>query len=336
MIKGLEPRLAEAGKIKIGGLGETRKSKGGGEYRVPRKDDHFTITKTSRDDAGDLIEDAGIMDRIGPRPLTEIPIVLHSDEIDEVFPTSYAVYSGKAIACRGDGEKAERRKRKDGVDVGERESVACPCDLLRTGKCKPHGTLHCTIRVPDVAVAGAVYKWRTTSLISCQQMVGSLLQIKAACGVLQGLPLQLVLREIKVAPEGKPTTVYVCHVELRAQDVASAQRLALDAIEARERLGARVETARAQYRALLTAPESDDEIAAVEEEFYPPEADNPVVALLEAQSAPSLHEQIVRLTAKVGAERFVSACRAAGSDATKISADAPEDLLTRVLAGMRS
>ena len=94
MIKGIRPALAEGGKIKIGGLGEPRQSKKGGTYRLPVKLDHFLITKTNRvsdDPNADLEPDTELMaalpaDRDGK--LRAIPIILHSDEIDEVFPST--------------------------------------------------------------------------------------------------------------------------------------------------------------------------------------------------------------------------------------------------------
>ena len=49
-----------------------------------------------------------------------------------------------------------------------------------------------------------VYKFRTTSRISASQLVGSLVQLQQLTGgVLRGLPLQLVVRPIRVTPDGK-------------------------------------------------------------------------------------------------------------------------------------
>lgn len=104
MIKGLKPKLAEGGKIKIGGKGEARQSRSGGTYRVPRKDNHFTITTTQREGGspdGDLIRDDRIMGLLaseyadGDGKIRTLPIVLHSDDIDLVFPTAYVSYTGR-------------------------------------------------------------------------------------------------------------------------------------------------------------------------------------------------------------------------------------------------
>lgn len=280
MIHGITPRLAEGGKIKIGGLGEVRSGKGG-KYRLPEKHDRFTLTKTTRgpdiDGArGDLEVDEELMlslmhveENGETEPLREIPIVLHSDDIEEVFPTKYAIYHGRKLACSGDGKVAARYVYDGKVRTKETKEVACPCERLGRQKdpCKPHGTLHCSIRAPGQAVAGSLYRWRTTSIISIEQMLGSLNHILATCGVLQGLPLVLVLKPVEV----DKGTVYVCHVELRAKDVEEVQKQALAMAQMRQTVASEIQAARATYRAMLEAPaenEDDEEQAEVQQEFH--------------------------------------------------------------------
>lgn len=283
MIKGITPSLAEGGKIKIGELGEERVSRGSGKkFRMPVKLDYFLITKTTRDQQGDLELDEELMAALpkdADGQVREIPIVLHSDEIDDVFPTTYAMYSGKKLACRGDGERAVRWKwetTKEGPRrTNDTQEVACTCSFLgaKSGNvCKPHGTLHCSIMVPGQAVAGAVHKWRTTSLISIQRMIGSLQQILATCGTLRGLPLVLRVEPVQVAPDGVTSTVYCCHVELRAKDLLTVQRQALEAAQMRKALTAGRDLD-GDYRKLIHAPAADDESeeeqAEVAQEFHP-------------------------------------------------------------------
>jgi len=285
MIKNLTPRLAEAGKIKIGGLGPERKSSKGNSFRVPIKFDHFVITGTERDAAGDLAVDDDMMAGLvgsgyanADGKIREIPIVLHSDNIDEVFPTSYALYSGKRCACRGDGEKALKRELdKDRQYTGNEKTIDCPCDYLGATAgpvCKPNGKLFCSVSLAGSAVAGAVHVWRTTSIISIQQMVGSLLQIKSICGTLRGIPLTLRVKPITVEPKNSaPITVYVCHVELRAKDIEEVQRKALDAAKLRRELGFDDRA----YSRMLTLPahgETLEEQAAIAAEYYPEDTTN--------------------------------------------------------------
>ena len=284
MIKGITPKLAEAGKIKIGGLGPERPKERGGTYRMPQKYDHFLITTTNRTPAGDLEIDNALMAELEADTDGEvraIPIVLHSDEIDEVFPTAYALYSGRRCACRGDGETALKRELTKGDKkqyTGASKSVPCPCEYLKaaTGPvCKPNGKLFCSIAVTGAAIAGAVHVWRTTSIISIEQMIGSLLQIRSICGTLRNVPLWLRVRPITVEPPGVKgaITVYCCHVELRAADIAVIQRNALDAAKLRRELGSDGR----EYREMLTLPahdETTDEQSDIAQEFYPEDRSN--------------------------------------------------------------
>ena len=80
---------------------------------------------------------------------------------------------------------------------------------------KKHTTMEFVIRVPE-ARWGGIYRFRTTSEITADQLYGSLLHLKRLTnGVISGMPLMLVVRPVVVTPDGKPTMVYVCHVELQ-------------------------------------------------------------------------------------------------------------------------
>lgn len=287
MIHGIIPALAEGGKIKIGGLGKEITSRKGTKFRPPQKLDHFVVTKTSRDAKGDLEIDQAVMAALakdGDGKVRAIPIVLHSDEIEQVFPTAYALYAGRKLACRGDGEHATRwsfdPKTKQRLD--ETKELDCPCPYLRATSgpvCKPHGTLHCSIALPGVAIAGAVHTWRTTSIISIRRMLGSLEQIRSLCGTLRGIPLWLKVQPVAVTPPNAPAaTVYCCHVELRAADVVAVQEKALKMATMRARLS----SGRIPMPLVLPPAgdhESEEEQAEVSQEFYPedPDGDGPII-----------------------------------------------------------
>lgn len=277
MIKNLRPQLAEAGKIKIGGLGEERTTKTGRKWRAPQKYSSFVITKNQRDKEGKLIVDKPLMDALiaggyaeDGRHVREIPVVLHSNDIESVFPTSYASYVGRKLQCRGDGETALTWDK----DRRQQQQRKCPCELLGNGQqvtCKPNGTLHCSIMLPGHATAGAVYKWRTTSIISIPRMVGSLQQILATVGVLRGIPLRLKVEPVQVSPNGQDTTVYCCHLELKAADITQVQRDAMAAARARQELAAGLDIDK-QYKQLVAPPgldESPQEQQETADEFYP-------------------------------------------------------------------
>ena len=62
---GLSVRFAEVGKIKVGGKGETRKSKEGKDYQLPVKYDHFVVTTTEKGKDGNFVIDSEIMSKLG-------------------------------------------------------------------------------------------------------------------------------------------------------------------------------------------------------------------------------------------------------------------------------
>jgi len=286
MIKGLKPRLAEAGKVKIGGRGAERTARSGATWRPPIKQDHFTITTTQReggDPNADLVVNtdlmgglvnAGYADPDGK--IRRVPVMLRSNEIDEVFPTRLVLYQGKLCACSGDGETATRYEIVDGKRTGRTKDVECPCEFHekdRNGsrRCKFNGILHCSIWLPGFAMVGAIYKWRTTSEISVNHMIASLRDVLAAAGALRDIPLILHVVPETVTPAGKPITVYVCHVRLE-QQIAEAQATAIEAAQRRAELaGDRLADLEIGYRETLQLPgaESDEEQADVAEEFYP-------------------------------------------------------------------
>lgn len=273
-----QPALATAGHIKIGGLGEKRKKQNSNDtWQMPVKFNHFLITKTTRGDDGNLEPDIDLMSDLEPQwadrdgKIRQLPIVLHSDDIREVFPAKLAYYNGKSLLCSGDGRDAVRHK----IDkqTGKRVSsygVPCPCEhsslVAEGGKCKPHATLHCSIVVPGRGLFGSVYRWRTTSAISIRRMMGSLQQVQGVVGSLCGVQLVLVVSEVQLV--GK-APVHVCHVELRER-LFEAQRDVLAMAQQRRDVAAAV--AGRPVRLTVLQPggdhEDEDEQASVAAEFH--------------------------------------------------------------------
>ncbi len=303
MIKGLRKSIAETGKIKIGGKGDPRPVQGGDGrmWAPPRKDDHFTITTNMReggDPNANLITNEVIMAALVDNGFADpdgkvrrLPVMLLHDEIDQVFPTAYVAYAGKHMACKGDGETALRYIDGQGEVLATPAKVDCPCERLEKDnkggrRCKFNGILHCTLRLPGHAVIGSVYRWRTTSEISVQQIVTHLGDILAIAGALRGLPLLLVLRPQQVSPGGRASTVYVCHIDL-CEDLVIAQRSALDAAQMRRELAGNLLDERDAYRAPLQLPGAEDatEQEAIAGEYYP-EVVGTTPAGAQVQSAP--------------------------------------------------
>jgi len=219
---GLSGRLNEAGKIKIGGKGkEVRKSKGGGEYRLPEKWDHFKITTTERDDAGDYVVDEELMDIIGLEPgnivngdgkLTGIPIRLLFDDVERNFPTKLVSYIFGKLNCTGNGKESFKA-------ISNFETPCkCPCSRIEPGydgddKCKPFGTFTCII--DGVDLFGKVHTLRTTSANSINGILGGMNLVKTVTkGRLAGVPLVLVLtsKTTTIPGTGTKTTIQVVSI----------------------------------------------------------------------------------------------------------------------------
>jgi len=297
MIKGLRETLAEAGKIKIGGLGEERPLRGGGTWRLPESHDYFTITKLERDD-GNLIVDQGVMRALAAAGyasedgrIRRLPIILHSDDIEEVFPTALVRYSGKQLACRGDGEVATQWEIVDGARTGRSKEVQCPCSALEPNergerRCKYSGILHCSLALPGYGLIGSVYKWRTTSQISCGRIRKHLKEILRAVGALRGVPhLTLVVQSIEVKPKGQRAKVVpVCHIDL-CEQVAVAQRAAIEAARIRNELAGGLPAELSPAVLELELPGDEDAIEAeyVAQEFHPETGEVPDDALTDEQ-----------------------------------------------------
>lgn len=291
-IKGLTPQLAERGKLKIGGLGEERKKQGSNEtYRLPVKYDHIVITTMQRDQAGRLMQDKELMDRLmqaqGVQKLTEIPVRLLYDDIDLNFPTRYSCYKGNRCWCTGDGERAQRfgegRIEDNTVSPGFRQAgpneygeVPCPCErgeptYDKADKCKPMGTLQ--VLLEGVDRVGGVWKLRTTSWNTVNAILSSLVLVKTITGgPLAGIPLHLVLspKTVTVPTTGKNMVVYVCSLEYRGPEEKLAE-LGYDIAKRRIEHRIKMEHVEEEARRLLVAPhqEPTEEQRATAEEYYP-------------------------------------------------------------------
>lgn len=281
------PRLAEVGKIKIGGKGKKVTSKKGAQFRVPEKYDHFVITTNFKDPrTDDFVVDLGLMRRIGqqtgqdPANLRSIPITLLFDDPDLNFQVRFSCYTGARLWCVGDGAKAVRLKAN-----GQREAVQCPCERVLPGyqgqeKCKVFGRL--SVILEGAERIGGVWVFRTTSWNTARNILSSMLLIKQITGgILSGLPLVLTIQPKHVVlANGQGQTVYVVNVEYPGS-IEQITRRALEIKRQRTEYKVRVELLENQVRKrLLAMPEVDEEEEKdIQEEFYPEngqEAQEPV------------------------------------------------------------
>lgn len=297
MIKGLGQRLACRGKIKIGGLGEVRKSQGGKEYRLPVKYDHFVITSNTRTKAGDLETDKEIMEVIGDK--TEIDVVLFGNSIEDVYDDWYAFYDGKKAICRGNGDTAVWKGDKQvfgklygQLQAIDADTVVCrgdQCPLFKKEEDKTGCKLNFILRVMliDAPAIGGVYELRSTSINSALAMRASISMLaNVTSGQITGVPLKLKLSPKTVQLMAGQSTIYVTHLEYpgsfldlkRAAIEQQKQVLMLDhsLVDARK------------YQDY--EDDNPEEMAAVVQEFMPvePEPEKPKTSRLEAIVLPQV------------------------------------------------
>ena len=267
MIKGLTLGLAEIGKIKIGKKGAERTSKAGNKFRLPTKDDHFTITTLERDGNDDFKVDMRIMKELGENP-KELRIMLIYDDIDQNFPTRYARYFGTKCVCSGNGERARLINDK----TGEIKEIACDpsaCPHIKERRCKINGTLNCLLE--NTNTLGGVYKFRTTSYHSVKQILSSLLFIQRMTGgTLAGIPLFLTLSPKHVSPDNtKGLTVYVVNIEYRG----SRTNLIDTVIDLNQKLLSQTGAIKAIELKTKQIEFANDPEAEIVQEFYPEQQD---------------------------------------------------------------
>jgi hypothetical protein len=230
-------RLVEIGKIKIGCLADKpRNTAGGGVWYPPVALDHFVITTLNRDQSEKLIADAELMESLKPwadktdGKLRRLPVTFLSNNLKDIMVANYVAYAGKVCQARSDGvtltEYADGPKGR--LLDRPRELPHTPENMARwQGAMKLSTTLNAVVQAPATRWGG-VYKFRTTSQITAQQLYSTLKQLQAqTAGVLRGLPFNLVIRPIQVAPKQQVKTVHVVHVELAAtqlMDVLNAAR----------------------------------------------------------------------------------------------------------------
>jgi hypothetical protein len=214
----MPPRPTELGKIKIGGLGEERRTANNKTMRLPEKYDHFQVTGRSRDSAtGNFKRDEAVHSQVGDSP-TRLDVRLMFDTPEENFHSEFVRYDGRSKVWECDGETA--------TNLNSGRSGPCQRDTAKSCKCKPYSRLAVILEAaPDF---GGFYVFRTTSWESTQNLQTNLLMLHETFGSLRGLPLQLVLYEATdVLPDGGTSRSWKVGLVLRAS-FEEAARAALE------------------------------------------------------------------------------------------------------------
>lgn len=270
MLKGLALTPPAIGRIAIGKVVEKNGK------RIPEKDDEFTVT--SQVQAKDGWVNHPIDETLRKAPgakLRAIPVRLLFDDPDLNLRANYSLFdrqSGRPL-CVGNGETC-RRSLAAGV-----QTLPCPspeaCELAKGGYCKPYGRLN--VRIGDDDELGS-FVFRTTGFNSIRTLAARLSYFHAVSGGhLSTLPLELRLR-------GKSTTqshrAPIFYTDLTIQSgitMAEAIASARAECEIRKASGfdqAALDDAARDGFAAGAFEESEEDGAAVVEEFFPDEFDS--------------------------------------------------------------
>lgn len=269
MLKGLALTPPVIGRISIGKVVE-RNGK-----RLPEKDDEFTVTSQVQS-LGNWVNhpiDETLRKAPGSK-LRNIPVRLLFDDPDLNLRANYSLFdraTGRPM-CVGNGETC-RRATSGGV-----QTLPCPspdsCELAFGGYCKPYGRLN--VRIGDEDELGS-FVFRTTGFNSIRTLSARLRYFHAVSGgKLSTLPLELRLRGKSTAQSHRAAIYYVDLTVRTGMTMKEAIASAQWETDERKATGfdqVALDEAARQGFADGAFEESEEEGAAVVEEFYPDEID---------------------------------------------------------------
>lgn len=271
MLKGLALTPPVIGRISIGKVVEKNGK------RLPEKDDEFTITSQVQTRDGWInhpLDEQLRQDKTAK--LRSIPVRLLFDDPDLSLRACYTLFdraSGRPV-CVGNGETC-KRATSSGM-----QSHPCPsplaCPMAIGGNCKPYGRLAVRIDADGSAADElSCFVLRTTGFNSIRTLSARLRYFAALSGgLLSTLPLALRLRG-KSTQMSHRAPIYYVDLTLRGDcTLEEAIGTARAVWDARQAAGvnqvALDDAARAGF-ALGEFEETEEDGAAVVEEFYPPE-----------------------------------------------------------------
>ena len=267
MLKGLALTPPVIGRIAIGKVVEKNGK------RLPEKDDEFTVTSQVQNKDGWVNHPIDETLRKTPgSKLRNIPVRLLFDDTDLNLRANYSLFdrtTGRPL-CVGNGETC-RRSTASGI-----QTLPCPspeaCELARGGYCKPYGRLN--VRIGDEDELGS-FVFRTTGFNSIRTLSTRLKYFHAVSGgLLSTLPLELRLRG-KSTTQSHRSAIYYVDLTVRT-GMTMTEAISSAKVQSAERnvLGfdqAALDEAARQGFAGGAFEESEEEGAAVVEEFYPDE-----------------------------------------------------------------
>lgn len=270
MIKGLSITPPTLGRISIGRVVE----KDG--KRLPQKDDQFTITTQVQQSNHWLLHRLdGELRASADDKLRSIPVRFLFSDPDLNLRAEYSLFdraTGRPL-CVGNGETCKR------MTVNGLDSFDCPspsqCEWGKSG-CKPYGRLNVQIDNQNDELGSFIF--RTTGFNSIRTLAARLHYFKAVSGdLLASMPLRMILRA-KTTTMSHRTPVYYVDITLRydmslEQTIAQAQALDQQRRTSGIYQQALDDAARMGFANGLFE-DTEDEIPAVLDEFYPELSDD--------------------------------------------------------------
>lgn len=266
IIQSLTPRLAEVGKIKIGGKSEKKTGRG---FLLPEKYDHFEIATLMKDAEGRLVMDDEMNKVIG-EGCKALDIYLCYDDPTMNMPTFYSWFVKSKLVCMGNGEKAMRTQE----DGSKKECECNPklCVAYKEKRCKPYGRL--SVILASANRIGGTYIFRTTSWNTIRNVLSSMAFIRTITGgVLAGIPLRMTLLPMTVNPHdvGHNVKIYVVNIEFSGKMDDLKQSAAIE-VERRMQLGMNMKSIEAADTGFIKShvvEEAEEEADDIAGEFAP-------------------------------------------------------------------
>jgi Recombination directionality factor-like len=194
-----------------------------GDRNHPTKLDHFVFLRKKKTPRGVEWEpDPELTGHYGVE-CRELHIMLIDDDVENVFPSSYAWWTATERKCWGDGTSANRRTAaKPGGEPWTPCGSGCP--ELASGVCKPSGDLRFVLA--DFPRLGSVCRIHTSSYRSIRQIHSALQEIQTFTGGrLAGITGKLVVRPEEITyfdrkeKRKKTTSVWVLSLEVEGDDM---------------------------------------------------------------------------------------------------------------------
>jgi len=241
-----------------------------GDRNHPTKLDHFVFLRKKKSANRLRWEADPELIRHYGEQCRELHIMLIDDDIENVFPSSYAWWTATERKCWGDGVSATRRttEKPSGQPW---TTCGSGCPELSSGQCKPGGDLRFVLA--DFPRLGSVCRIHTCSYRSIRQIHSALQEIQTFTGGrLAGITAKLTVRPEEVTyfdrkeKRKKTSSIWALSLEVEGDDmrklIANLTENARLFAETRKLLGS-------GGKVLEVVEDEQEQAPEVAAEFYP-------------------------------------------------------------------